>query len=257
MFFIEVSRDNQSTSKLSLLDKVADSGKQLPSETSIGGNIKADRKRSALRLRLSIKPSPQDAAQTSKDLSPASQARRTVHTTHCKILRSRIMPRVEYKTGLNAELRDPGPKSEPAHASKQSAELTRQAVASSSPSKTRVKVRLERLPQPGLETPAENPDRPPLCPRVQEKSLSIESLFKIDLSQEGRRTHERHKTITSMREGKTQGQRIDTNCDMEDLLQKNSTFMAFVSLKRVQTAASSGVAVSLRKAVSKASFAAQ
>jgi hypothetical protein len=257
MFFIEVSRDNQSSSKHSLLDRVVNSGKHLPSETSIAASIRADRKPSALRLRLSIKPTQQDASQTSKDLSPASMARRTVHTTHCKILRSRIMPRLENRTTVSASLRDPGLASEPVPVSKHSTELAHKVVTSSSPSKTRVKVRLERLPQPGLEIPAENPERPPLGHRMRDKSLSIESLFKLDLTQEGRRTHENHKTITSMREGKNQAQRIDTNCDMEDLLQKNTTFMAFVSLKRVQTAASSGVAVSLRKAASKASFSAQ
>ena len=256
MFFIEVSRDNHSSSKQSFMEKAADSAIRLQSETSIASGIKVDRKRPAMRLRLSVKPTRQDASCPSMDLSPATMARRTVHATHCKTLRSRIMPYLQKQIVSPPILEESGVKSEFESVPKMQPEKKQIRLATSSPIRNMVKIKLERLPQPGLETPAANSERPPSSQLRKNKSISIESLFKLDLTHECRRTQEKHKTITSMKEGKNQGQRIDTNCELEDLLQKNKTFMAFVSLKRVQTA-SSGVAMSIRKPGSKVSISAQ
>ena len=57
--------------------------------------------------------------------------------------------------------------------------------------------------------------------------------FKLDVTEEDMRNPDNlHKTITSMKEGKTHQERIDTNQDIEDLLQNNSPFMRFVDTKK-------------------------
>ena len=58
-------------------------------------------------------------------------------------------------------------------------------------------------------------------------------VFKLDDTEEDLRNPDNlHKTITSMREGKTHQERIDTNQDIEDFLQNCSPIMKFSRQKR-------------------------
>ena len=106
-------------------------------------------------------------------------------------------------------------------------------AAASSTSSHLVKVKLQQLPNPGLKLRHHSP--------TQHQRSELESILKqsssvhfdLDPSEDDMKTHEKlHKTITSMKEGKTHQDRIDTNQDFEDLLATYSPFIKFSDQKK-------------------------